>query len=409
MKRRLQNRIAESALTLPIAAVLATLLWWLPLGGYASSYLHAWIAAAALSYFVIEGTSVNALLRTRSQMIPSLLLLLLAVCGFLHGDAPALEVTLALMLTIFCIMQTAPRSSSAEDIASAHGIGSSRSRYRPQVSTLHAYCALSLGSLVWPPMLLLAIPLLWSQSIYLRSMTWRCLGAAVIGLALPYFFWGAAVLFAETLPTAVPEALSAPFFLQHCEAIIAPISVPLTTAINGKLPLPDTYSAWFDNLTATVPDASPSGSNLSPPSHPSPPATWATVLSLWAATRIPRLSALILIAILALTGFIHYLRKSYDDKIRVRVCHQTILTLQFFVALWLALQPQHFRFLFPLLLLTTAPSAAHFITFTRTWTTNAWVILLTIGMIIVGILNLVPNIELYLADLNALLLQYINF
>ena len=47
MRRRLQNRIAESTLTLPLAAVVATLLWWLPQGGYTAMALRSWAATAS--------------------------------------------------------------------------------------------------------------------------------------------------------------------------------------------------------------------------------------------------------------------------------------------------------------------------------------------------------------------------
>ena len=84
------------------------------------------------------------------------------------------------------------------------------------------------------------------------------------------------------------------------------------------------------------------------------------------------------------TGFIHYVRKSYDDKIRVRMCHYTFMAMQFTLILWLTLQPNYFSQLFPLFLLTTVPAAAHFVTLTRTWLTNAWTMVLFMSLLVLG-------------------------
>lgn len=53
MKRRFQNRIAESAVTLPAVCVATTLLWWLPQGAYSTDYLLGWLLCALTAYAVI--------------------------------------------------------------------------------------------------------------------------------------------------------------------------------------------------------------------------------------------------------------------------------------------------------------------------------------------------------------------
>ena len=92
--------------------------------------------------------------------------------------------------------------------------------------------------------------------------------------------------------------------------------------------------------------------------------------------------------LLSLTGFIHYLRKSYDDKIRVRMCHYTFLTLQVILLAWLVAQPAHFPDLYPLWLLTVVPAAGHFIALTHTWLSNIWFVILTLLLIAVGAITL---------------------
>lgn len=368
MKRRFQNRLAESNITLPAACVVATLLWWLPQGTYSTAYMHAWLACTALTYFCIEATTAHALLRVRSQMPTALLLFVMAACGFMHDKSRQLLAALALLMAIHCLLRTSAASSSAEDIAA------SRNAQRPQAETFHAFAALSLGSLLWPPLLLLALPLLWSQLAYLRTMSWRCLGAAVIGCATPYFFWGVGALAAGQLTT----------FTHHCAAVIAPIAEPIADIADGGMPLAYTY---FRQLPAE-------GESL----------TWAAVagnVSAWAAARVPKLAAAALVALLALTGFVHYARNSYDDKINVRISHQTFLATQVATALWLTLQPRQFIWLLPLLLLTSVPSASHFIAFTRTWLTNAWVLALALLLVITAVLNLIPGATAMLTDLSA--------
>lgn len=84
MRRRWQNKIAESSVTLPAVCVIVTLLWWLPLGSYSTAYLLGWVSCVFTAYIVIETAATCALLRIRSRMVTSLLLLLLTGCGFLH-------------------------------------------------------------------------------------------------------------------------------------------------------------------------------------------------------------------------------------------------------------------------------------------------------------------------------------
>lgn len=409
MRHRLQNAIAESTLTLPLTAVVATLLWWLPQGGYTSTALHAWFVAALTTYFVIELTTANALLRTRSQMAAVLVLAFLGASGYLHTHRAALIIMLAAAMAHHYLLHTAPQSSSADDVASSRGGGGlggfARAKNRPQVATFHAFACLSLGSIEWPPLLLFALPLLWSQAIYLRSITWRCLGAALIGIVLPYTLWAAAALFAKTLaevqqptpalivpdttspaPATPASALGAQLtfaaFTAHCEAIIAPVAEPVTTAISGQFPTPQPYAMWL---------AAESGA-------PAAVAAWMT-------PRLARCLLLAVAALLALTGFVHYVRRSYDDKIRVRMSHYTFLTTMAVAALWLALQPRHFDHLFPLLVLAMAPSAAHFVALTRTWLTNAWVVVLALALVAVGVVNLVPDVQAYMSAATAYVRQ----
>ena len=330
MKRRLQNKIAQSSVTLPAACVMATLLWWLPQGGYSAEYLLGWLTCALTTYVLIEMTAINALLRIRSRMISSLFLFLMAASGFLHPISSGTIAQLCVAVSFFCLLRTYEKK-------------------RPEVDTLHIHFLLSVGSLLWPPLLLLALIQLWNQGVYLRSLTRKGMGAAVCGILLPYALWAAyAFAFDDFQP-----------FVEHVAAIIAPFS--------GSF-----YWQWAVEQVQTL------------DWNAFWPAFFAAIQTRVLAHQ-PECAALSLLLLLGLTGFVHYVRMSYDDKIRVRMCHYCFMAMQVVLVLALALAPQYFRQLFPLLLLTTAPAAAHFIAFTRTWLTNAWFVCLALGLLAVGV------------------------
>ena len=138
MRTYWHNRIARSSVTLPVAAVLTTLLWWLPQGGYSLPYLLGWAVCAVAMFFIIETAAQNALIRVRSRMVSSLFLVLMAACGFLHELCPSLIVQLAVLVSFYSLLRTCEKA-------------------RPELDTFHAFLCLSLGSLLWPPLLWLSI------------------------------------------------------------------------------------------------------------------------------------------------------------------------------------------------------------------------------------------------------------
>ncbi|MBQ7494606.1 MAG: hypothetical protein IJT75_02395 [Bacteroidaceae bacterium] len=339
MKRRFQNKIAESSVTLPTACVVATLLWWLPQGGYSTDYLLGWILCALTTYILIETTAVNVLLRIRSRMISSLYLFMMAVCGFLHPLQTGSILQFCMALSFYCLLRTCEKP-------------------RPQTDTLHAHLLLSIASLLWPPLLLLNLIQLWNQGVYLRSLSWRSFGAALCGILLPYAFWASgAFVLSDIMP-----------FVHHATGIIAPFTEPFywQWAIREA----QTYE-WHTFWSMFLPEL------------------WMRILH-----HPAEALALVVTLLLGMTGFLHYVRKNYDDKIRVRMCHYTFMSMQLVVVCWIMLQPTAFPCLFPLLLLTTVPAAAHFMALTHTWLTNVWTVLLLTLLVGVGAFIIWSNIHL---------------
>ena len=334
MERRLQNKVAESSATLPVACVLTIFLWWFPQAGYSLDYLLGLLACFLTAYVVMEMTTVYALLRVRSRLNSVIFLLLMAVCGFLHSIQSSSIMTLLLAITLYAMFH-------------------SYEKYDATGSIFYASLCLSLSSLLWPPILLVALLLILSQQIFLRSFSWRMFGAWCIGLLLPYWLWLAVALFTEDINP----------FLSHVVAIIAPFHQPF-------------YWHWIIDLTQTS-DWHGFTEGFSE--------RWAPMVL----NHRPHIIAFTYVFVLGLTGLIHYLRNSYNDKTQVRMCFNVILTLQVVLFLWILLQPVYFNRLFPLFILTTAPAASHFFTLTRTWLTNAWFILCTLGLVFVGVITLI--------------------
>lgn len=304
-------------------------------------YLLGWVVCATGMFFIVETTAQNVLIRVRSRMISSLFLLLMAACGFLHELCPALLVQLSFIVALYSLLRTCEKA-------------------RPELDTFHAYLALSLGSLLWPPLLWLALPLLLVQSIFLRSLTLRSFGAVVIGLVVPYVFWATILFLMGDISLLV----------SHAREIIAPV-LSLVGQVRHETELAQTFeaSAW----------ANIQGERLT---------AYATHIII---NRKAELAALVLIVLTGATGSAFYVSNSYDDKIRVRMCHYSFLLLFGWLAVWLAVQPWQFSWLFPLLLFVVVPSAAYWLTFSRSWIARAWFVVLIFLWLLVAFLSLTPS------------------
>ena len=88
-------------------------------------------------------------------------------------------------------------------------------------------------------------------------------------------------------------------------------------------------------------------------------------------------------ALLALIGIIHYLSQGYHDKTRTRMLYGMLMVLDVLTIMFLVLQPQHYSLLMPIIIVTTAPLIAHYMTLTHSWYTNlsfSLIILITLAI-----------------------------
>lgn len=168
MKKHLQNRVAESILTLPVAAVV-NLLVWVAVG----LFVHQWWiqlgSMACTSLVMIELSNSNVLLRIRSRMVTSTFLLLSAACSFLFSSLPGGIVSLCLVCSLYLLFHTYQNTSAVR-------------------LTYYAYLILSLSSL-FTIQTLYFTPLFWLLSLtQLQSLRFRTWMASLLGLLTPYWF-----------------------------------------------------------------------------------------------------------------------------------------------------------------------------------------------------------------------------
>jgi hypothetical protein len=168
--KRIQNKIAENGLSLPVVAVYSFVVWLL-----AGLLKHLWwpqLACFVLSvYLIIEMSNVNALLRIRSRMVSVSFMVLMGMLSFLFGS---LTGGLTLLFTIAATLVLLSTYQNPE----------------AQGRVFYAFLFLGLASMAFVQILFL-VPLLWLlMATQLQSLGWRSLIASVIGLLTPYWFAG---------------------------------------------------------------------------------------------------------------------------------------------------------------------------------------------------------------------------
>ena len=132
-----RNRSAKSMLTLPLVAVIAGVVWVLP--DPRSAWLWGGFAiVCALTYTLRELNNRFQLLRIRSRLVSATFLTLFAALPDLHPAGTNLIPAIGLLPALFCLF-------------------GSYQQYRPEHYTFHAFFFLSIGSLVFPPLLVLSV------------------------------------------------------------------------------------------------------------------------------------------------------------------------------------------------------------------------------------------------------------
>ena len=287
MTKRLQNRISESRMALPVMAVYGSMVWMA--GGLVTGHWWIQFALFALStYLMVELNNSNALIRIYSRMVSCSYIAITTAACFMFGSQSGAFTQLCFVVACLCLFKT----------------------YQAHKATGMAFMAslsLSLVSLTSVPVLYF-FPVMWGiMAAFLQSLSLRTWGASVLGGLTPYW-------------------------------MLMPYLV-----YTGSF---DMVAGNLGQLLAFAPIGDFSAINRQ---------QWVT---------------LAFVCALALTGTVHYLRTSYNDKIRIRQLYECFITVDFFAFLLFALQPQHYELAMHLLIINTSPLIAHFIALTHTRVTN---------------------------------------
>ena len=173
--RTFRSKVVGSSFTLPVMAVVTSLLWLL--SGSADQWRWITLALTALTtYIVVELNNRHALLRIRSRLVSSVFLLFMAASPFLHTHWQAAALMFTFALSYAMLFQT-------------------YQRVRAEGYVFHAFLFLGLGSLWFPPMAVMALLYFFSMLFQLRNFTWRTWVAGLLGIAVPYWFYVAYAIY----------------------------------------------------------------------------------------------------------------------------------------------------------------------------------------------------------------------
>ena len=115
------------------------------------------------------------------------------------------------------------------------------------------------------------------------------------------------------------------------------------------------------------------------------PLTEITFFSAYGSIPISHYLTYAFLVILTITGIIHFLRTSYNDKIRTRQLYYSIMFFNIVVLVLLPLFPQYYDLLFRPAIILTSPLIGHFIALTHTKVTNiAFYLILTAALLLTG-------------------------
>lgn len=313
-ERSFRKSVVESGFTLPIMSIITLLLWLLESKWDERLWLSLLIVAT-MTYIIVEWNNQCQLLRIRSRMNSVTFLTLMAMFPALHMAGPKLLPAFCLLVAFYTLFK-------------AYGL------YKPEGYVFHSFLALSIGSLYYPPLLLVVPALFLASGVQLRVLTLKSVSATFLGLVLPYWLY-ASFMFVKTYyiddtPGVVSNADLAKIF-------------PIVTYLNTDLPDYTVFSQWH-----------------------------------WLAVGF--------VAFLALVSVLHFVSTSYNDKIRTRQYFYALLVTLvpvIFIAAW---WPDDIMYTLPLLLLNITPFAAHHLALAKGrlmpyyfW---AWLLLaIAIGMI----------------------------
>lgn len=167
---RFQNKVSSSYLTLPVCAVLVTLLWFLPVEPQQMvSHTVSWVITILTTYILMETNTINSLIRVRTRMVSVVWLAGIGIMSYLHTFSVTTIALLMMAGSYYILFGCYQQTDSV-------------------LNTFHSFTLLSIA-IILVPQLVVMVPLYyWYLLIFMRSVTWRSFWAGILGLLLPVWF-----------------------------------------------------------------------------------------------------------------------------------------------------------------------------------------------------------------------------
>lgn len=252
---------------------------------------NMWLNFALLiasTVMMAELNNSNALIRIYSRMVSCSFLVMTSMSLFLFRTINVAVVQITFITFLLFLLRTYQKPN-------ATGL------------TFYAFCALGIGSIVFPQILLF-LPVLWIvMAVCMQSFSPRVLLSSVFGIITPYWFVVAWLIYIDNIDWLGSHFLSV---FQFCK--------PFFAAGVG-------LHEWL---------------------------TFAFVL------------------LCAIIGGVHFVLFSYQDRIRIRMIYELFITLNCITVIFAILQPQHFDFLLGMSIVLTAPLIGHWLALTHSRLSN---------------------------------------
>lgn len=323
MRKRFQNRMAESRMLFASAILYALVVWairfvhtingGIPMNSMLMDTMPCFIVFTINIFLMVELNNRNALLRTYSRTVSGSYVVLMLLTPWITADLYMLIVQTCLISYLLFLFST---------YQERHASG----------RVYFAYLFIGLASLLWLPIIIFVPFLLIFHLLYIYSLNTKSFITALLGVLTPY--WCLSPYYIWNLPLGEENQFSLSFNYMKLFDIV------------------EINTSWFTSLINDN-------------------------------TMLLNIVAMGIVLLMATIGIIHYIRKSYEDKIHVRMLFSffclfaTLLALFELSLLFLPIESErHFGMLLMMLIVIVSPLIAHFITFTHTRFTNAITIIL---------------------------------
>ncbi len=302
MIKRAQNRIAQSRWALPATFVYAAALVLLS-GAAAEGAWPQLLMLCASTLLMVELNNSHSLIRIYSRMVSCSFLVVALMSRFLVLSVGISVVQLCYIICLHFLLRAFQDKQAVGNV-------------------FYAFVAIGVASIACVDIVWL-VPVLWVLlGTNVLALSLRTFAASLLGLMLPYWFFGAWAL----------ATGRASLFAGHFAAL----------------------AVWQQPLQLAVLDT-----------H--------------------RLASLAFIVVVGMLGTVHFLLYSYQDKIRIRMIYEMFIALAVVQLLALVVQPQHADMLLALLTVTVAPLAGHFLALTHSRLSNiAFFVLLAAALAVTG-------------------------